>query len=87
MYEIELSKGGRISKMFIVSLFDRMVCVKWVEQSLVILRLEMDTLFQAHVPDSKVHGANMGPIWGQQDPGGPHVGPINFAIWGTTHIR
>ena len=32
-------------------------------------------------PDSKVHGANMGPIWGQQDPGGPHVGPTNFAIW------
>ena len=29
----------------------------------------------------KVHGANMGPIWGRQDPGGPHVGPMNFAIW------
>ena len=22
----------------------------------------------------------MGPIWGQQDPGGPHVGTMNFAI-------
>ena len=32
-------------------------------------------------PDSKVHGANMGLIWGQQDPGGPHVGPMNFVIW------
>ena len=32
-------------------------------------------------PDSKVHGANMGPIWGRQDPGGPHVGPINFVVW------
>ena len=32
-------------------------------------------------PDSKVHGANVGPIWGRQDPGGPHVGPMNFAIW------
>ena len=32
-------------------------------------------------PDIKVHGANMGPIWGRQDPGGPHVGPTNFAIW------
>ena len=31
-------------------------------------------------PDSKVHGANMGPIWGRQDPIGPHVGPTNFAI-------
>ena len=34
-----------------------------------------------NTPDSKVHGANMGPIWSQQDPGGPHVGPMNFAIW------
>ena len=34
------------------------------------------------VPNSKVHGANMGPIWGRQDPGGPHVGPMNFAILG-----
>ena len=32
-------------------------------------------------PDSKVYVANMGPIWGRQDPGGPHVGPMNFAIW------
>ena len=32
-------------------------------------------------PDSKVHGANFGPIWGRQDPGGPHVGRMNFAIW------
>ena len=23
----------------------------------------------------------MGPIWGRQEPGGPHVGPMNFAIW------
>ena len=30
-------------------------------------------------PGIKVHGANMGPIWGRQDPGGPHVGPMNFA--------
>ena len=32
-------------------------------------------------PDSKVHGASMGPIWGWQDPGGPHVGPMNLTIW------
>ena len=32
-------------------------------------------------PDSKVHGANMGPIWGRHDPGGPHFVPKNFAIW------
>ena len=32
-------------------------------------------------PKSKAHGDNMGPIWGRQDPGGPHVGSMNFSIW------
>ena len=32
-------------------------------------------------PDSKVHGATMGPIWGRQDPGGPRGGPMNLVIW------
>ena len=32
-------------------------------------------------PDSNVHGTSMRPIWGREDPGGPHVGPMNFAIW------
>ena len=32
-------------------------------------------------PDSKVNGTNMGPIWGRQDPGRPHVVPVNFVIW------
>ena len=26
-------------------------------------------------PDRKVHGTNMGPIWGRQDPGGPMLAP------------
>ena len=34
----------------------------------------------AHIPDSKVYGANVGPIWGWQDPGGPHFGPMNLAV-------
>ena len=29
-------------------------------------------------PDSKVHGTHMGPTWGRQDPGRPHVGPMNL---------
>ena len=37
--------------------------------------------FQHVLPDSMVHGANMWPIWGRQDPGGSHVGPMNHAIW------
>ena len=39
-----------------------------------------NVIFEA-IPDSKVHGANMGPIWDPQNPGGLHVGPMNFAIW------
>ena len=29
----------------------------------------------------------MGPIWGRQDPGGSHVGPMNFAIWDFLWVR
>ena len=31
-------------------------------------------------PDSKIHGANMGPTWVLSAPDGPHVGPMNLAI-------
>ena len=37
--------------------------------------------FTHTILNGKIHGANMGPIWGRQDPGGLHVGPMNFAIW------
>ena len=37
------------------------------------------------IPNSKVHGANMGPTWGHQDPGGPHVGPMEIANWDRWH--
>ena len=39
------------------------------------------------VPDSKVHGANMGPIRGRQDPGGPDVDLLHFAIWGVQVVE
>ena len=35
---------------------------------------------QLLIPDSKVHGANMGPTWVLSAPAGPHVGPMNIAI-------
>ena len=31
-------------------------------------------------PEGKVHRANIGPIWGRQDPSGPHAGPMNFCL-------
>ena len=39
------------------------------------------------IPGSKVHGANMGPTWGQLDPVGPHVGHMNFAIWDMINFK
>ena len=41
-----------------------------------------DVIYPYHdLLDSKVHGANMGPIWGRQDPDGPHVGHKYLTIW------
>ena len=34
-----------------------------------------------HSDNNKVHGANVGPTWDREDPGGPHVGHMNFPIW------
>ena len=46
--------------------------------------VNVDRIEENHtIPDNKVRGANMGSIWGRQDPGWSHVGPMNFAIWDT----
>ena len=73
---------------FIYSPFSQMLClIPHVCNIKTVTSLGTNTVpckarYQCAVPGSKVHGANMGPIWGQHDPGGPHVGPMNFAIWG-----
>ena len=46
----------------------------------------LSKIISLRIPDSKIHGTNMGPIWGRQDPGGPHVGPMNFAIWDSLYM-
>ena len=33
-----------------------------------------------NIPESKVGEANVGTIWGREDPGRPHLGPMNLAI-------
>ena len=38
------------------------------------------------VPDSKVHVANVGSTWVLSAPGGPHVGPMNIAIWDVVYL-
>ena len=37
-------------------------------------------------PDSKVHGVNMGPTWGRQDPCRPQVGHVNLASWNISGV-
>ena len=56
-------------------------------QELGVLSVELCIDNYYAIPDSKVHVANMGPIWGRQDPGGPHVGPVNFALWDCIQIN
>ena len=38
------------------------------------------------LPDSKLHGTNMGPIWRRQTPSGPHIGPIRAVIYYWTNV-
>ena len=74
---------------------DRLPCVHYIATSVPdscqVKHCELRVYPTFNIPDSKFHGANMGPIWGRQDPGGPHVGHRNLAIWailwcGTQHI-
>ena len=53
-----------------------MFTLRNIKPSWILQPVQIDTY-----PDSKVCGANMVPIWGRQDPGGPHVGLMNLAIW------
>ena len=46
----------------------------------------VDSQLLIMVPDSKIHGANMGPIWVLLAPDGPHVGPMNLDIKGVSFI-
>ena len=52
----------------------------WGQQDFQLQVVKECFLHDCYNPDSKVHGAYMGPTWGSQDPGGPHVGPMNLAI-------
>ena len=46
----------------------------------VVDSIKMITMSPLVNPDSKVHGANMGPTWVLSAPDGPHVGPMNLAM-------
>ena len=50
--------------------------------SLFLTRPAVNMAVEKTNPDSKVHGANMGPIWGPTGPRWAHVGLRKFVIWG-----
>ena len=54
--------------------------------ALIVLMLKGEKLKKISMlmiaPDSKVHGANMGPTWVLSALNGPHFGPMNLAIRG-----
>ena len=51
----------------------------------VCVQLWYQTTTQHNNPDSRVHGAKMGPTWGLSAPEGLHIGPMDLAIWVSTN--
>ena len=70
---------------FAAKIAQHVFCTKWHVIYYVINLLSLcithsDTIILAVTnPDSKVHGANMGPTWVLSAPDRPHVGPMNLA--------
>ena len=57
------------------------------KHSLISTPMVTHFLMQKPEPDSKVHGANMGPTWVLSAPDRPHVGPMSLAIRGAYDLR
>ena len=52
------------------NILNELKCCYWLDIAMIVL------IF----PDSKVHGANMGPTWVLSAPDGPDIGPMNLAV-------
>ena len=76
--EVALYTGVR-HHLFLLTL-DQHICNQQDRQYYSHDKSNQGPIFKQQYPDSNVHEANMGPIWGRQDPGGAHVGAMNFAI-------
>ena len=77
----------------------RQMYIKYVRKSLGVQQIFHNHIIISQIiltsgtnPDSKVHGANMGPTWVLSAPDGPHIGPMSLAIrvyalrwWGICH--
>ena len=83
LLEIKLTTTTSVNSLFLFHIASsiRVMCyVVHLSKQQMVWSLQLSRCHRT-IPDSKVHGANMGPIWGRQDPGGPHVGHMNLAIW------
>ena len=67
-------------------------CLSWIFEYVKTCRKIWNCLLelmicQITILDSKIHGANVGPTWGRQAPGGPHVGPNETCSLGILHVN
>ena len=75
------------SRVEFINIFPRKICFKfgvWLITlcaSQDVLRPETPCSCLHNHLDNKAHGTNLGPVWGRQDPGGPLVGSMSFAVW------
>ena len=67
--------NGCLFKVFI-----RRVCRQFIKLTLHTWAVVGPKWYIRTIPDSKVHGTNMGPTWVLSSPDRPHVGPMNLAI-------
>ena len=96
-----LSRGGELTRVIICNCFTRMQLLTHARVPVLIWIISVSRRVPWWM-SWRSHGShalgqsgsslitrfmgNMGPIWGRQDPGGPHVGPMNFAIWGSVAV-
>ena len=69
-----LAKRYNASKQVLYNEYMYYVIIKCRRYVLVFWRALVTSLI------TRFMGVNMGPMWGRQDPGGPHVGPMNKTI-------
>ena len=81
-----------LQKYYLTSMWIRVIKLWWchghlifimgmpIPGKMVFILKQGSASFWPHIPDSKVHGTNMGPIWVLSAPDLPHVDPINLAI-------
>ena len=77
----------RVCLLWVYVVIEYVVNSKWFQISTSLtttkkswIHASTNLLGRYDIPDSKVHGANMGPTWVLSAPDGPHVGPMNLAI-------